>query len=220
MSALPWWFRPQLVQQSQAHRQPRCRDSAPRFRSLCGRARAERPANSPCSDRSAFPWSGAASGYQTPSGHPVAEEASILAACHCSIAPSAPGKQILTWSLAGLPQDIDHCATKDFAAAWGAFLIGGDAEAVPIAGRAEPARSARVSPATSSTRMAKKAKTALGRKQDRARVAGGQDYVVRYEAKKSGRSSKMVDRCQEGWQQPQAGGEAARSLTSLWWIIN
>ena len=41
--------------------------------------------------------------------------------------------------------------------------------------------------------MAKKAKkTALGRKRDRARVAGGEDYEVRYEAKKSGRSSKMV----------------------------
>ena len=31
-----------------------------------------------------------------------------------------------------------------------------------------------------------------GRKQDRARVAGGQDYEVRYEAKKSGRSSAAV----------------------------
>jgi uncharacterized protein DUF3606 len=33
--------------------------------------------------------------------------------------------------------------------------------------------------------MAKKAKTSRGRKQDRARVAGGQDYEVRYEAKKT-----------------------------------
>ncbi len=42
--------------------------------------------------------------------------------------------------------------------------------------------------------MAKKAKkkTALGRKQDRARVAGGQDYEVRYAAKKTGRSSASV----------------------------
>jgi hypothetical protein len=42
--------------------------------------------------------------------------------------------------------------------------------------------------------MAKKAakKTARGRKQDRARVAGGQDYEVRYEAKKSGRSKAAV----------------------------
>jgi hypothetical protein len=32
--------------------------------------------------------------------------------------------------------------------------------------------------------MAKKAKTSRGRNQDRARVAGGQDYEVRYEAKK------------------------------------
>ena len=35
----------------------------------------------------------------------------------------------------------------------------------------------------------KTAKTARGRKQDRARVAGGQDYEVAYEAKKSGRSA-------------------------------
>ncbi|XUM19878.1 DUF3606 domain-containing protein [Bradyrhizobium oligotrophicum S58] len=36
------------------------------------------------------------------------------------------------------------------------------------------------------------AKSARGRKQDRARVAGGQDYEVRYEAKKSGRSASAV----------------------------
>jgi hypothetical protein len=43
-------------------------------------------------------------------------------------------------------------------------------------------------------RMAKQAKkqTARGRKQDRARVAGGQDYEVGYEAKKSGRSAASV----------------------------
>lgn len=42
--------------------------------------------------------------------------------------------------------------------------------------------------------MAKKAKkqTARGRKQDRSRVAGGQDYEVGYEAKKSGRSVASV----------------------------
>ena len=42
--------------------------------------------------------------------------------------------------------------------------------------------------------MAKKSKkqTARGRKQDRARVAGGQDYEVGYEAKKSGRSAASV----------------------------
>jgi hypothetical protein len=40
--------------------------------------------------------------------------------------------------------------------------------------------------------VAKKAKTARGRKQDRARVAGGQDYEVRYEAKKSGKSAPTV----------------------------
>jgi hypothetical protein len=43
--------------------------------------------------------------------------------------------------------------------------------------------------------MAKKAKkTARGRKQDRARVAAGQDYEVRYEAKKTGKSTKKVKR--------------------------
>ena len=42
--------------------------------------------------------------------------------------------------------------------------------------------------------MVKKAKkqTARGRKQVRARVAGGQDYEVGYEAKKSGRSAASV----------------------------
>jgi hypothetical protein len=35
-------------------------------------------------------------------------------------------------------------------------------------------------------------KTGRGRKQDRARVAGGQDYEVRYETKKTGRSSAAV----------------------------
>jgi Protein of unknown function (DUF3606) len=40
--------------------------------------------------------------------------------------------------------------------------------------------------------VAKKTKTARGRKQDRARVAGGQDYEVRYESKKTGRSAASV----------------------------
>ena len=39
---------------------------------------------------------------------------------------------------------------------------------------------------------ASKKKTTRGRKQDRARVAGGQDYEVRYEAKKTGRSASAV----------------------------
>ena len=37
-----------------------------------------------------------------------------------------------------------------------------------------------------------KKRTARGRKQDRARVAGGQSYEVGYEAKKSGRSKAAV----------------------------
>jgi hypothetical protein len=41
--------------------------------------------------------------------------------------------------------------------------------------------------------MAKaKKKTARGRKQDRARVAGGQDYEVRYETNKKHRSKAAV----------------------------
>ena len=40
--------------------------------------------------------------------------------------------------------------------------------------------------------MAKKAKTPRGRAQDRKLVAGGQDYEVRYEAKKTGKSAKAV----------------------------
>jgi hypothetical protein len=42
--------------------------------------------------------------------------------------------------------------------------------------------------------MAKKAKkqSARDRKQDRDRVAGGQDHEVRYTAKKSGRSASSV----------------------------
>ncbi|MFL5240031.1 MAG: DUF3606 domain-containing protein [Rhizomicrobium sp.] len=41
--------------------------------------------------------------------------------------------------------------------------------------------------------MAKaKKQTGQGRKQDRPRVAGGQDYEVRYEAKKTGRSKAAV----------------------------
>jgi len=39
--------------------------------------------------------------------------------------------------------------------------------------------------------MAKK-QTTRGRKQDRARVAGGQDYEVRYEARKTGKSKAAV----------------------------
>jgi Protein of unknown function (DUF3606) len=41
--------------------------------------------------------------------------------------------------------------------------------------------------------MAKK-QTARGRSQDRKRVAGGQDYEVRYEAKKTRRSKAAVKR--------------------------
>ena len=39
---------------------------------------------------------------------------------------------------------------------------------------------------------AAKKTTSRGRKQDRAKVAGGQDYEVRYEAKKTGKSASAV----------------------------
>ncbi|MGJ5134443.1 DUF3606 domain-containing protein [Bradyrhizobium oligotrophicum] len=41
-------------------------------------------------------------------------------------------------------------------------------------------------------KKASTAKSARGCNQDRARVAGGQDHEVRYEAKKSGRSASAV----------------------------
>jgi hypothetical protein len=40
--------------------------------------------------------------------------------------------------------------------------------------------------------MAGKKQTTRGRKQDRASVAGGEDYEVRYETKKTGRSASAV----------------------------
>jgi hypothetical protein len=42
--------------------------------------------------------------------------------------------------------------------------------------------------------MARKKQSSRGRKQDLARVAGGQDYEVRYEAKKTGTSKAAVKR--------------------------
>ena len=58
--------------------------------------------------------------------------------------------------------------------------------------------------------MAKK--TLRGRKQDRARVAGKQDYEVRYEAKKTGKSKAKVKRAvkksgpsERGWNAPLGG---------------
>jgi hypothetical protein len=40
--------------------------------------------------------------------------------------------------------------------------------------------------------MAKKKQSSRGRKQDRARVAGGQDYETGYEARKTGTSRSAV----------------------------
>jgi hypothetical protein len=56
----------------------------------------------------------------------------------------------------------------------------------------------------------KRKPTARGRKQDRARVAGGQRYEVSYESKKTGRNPKRVKAAVKGGrQQPQEGREAA-----------
>ena len=54
--------------------------------------------------------------------------------------------------------------------------------------------------------MAKaKKRTSRGRKQDRSRVAGGQDYETRYEAKKTGKSRAAVKKArEESRQQPEA----------------
>jgi flagellar biosynthesis/type III secretory pathway protein FliH len=59
---------------------------------------------------------------------------------------------------------------------------------------------------------AAKKKTARGRKQDRARVAGGQDYEVRYESKKTGRSAGRKEGRQEGRLRLQTRREAARQV--------
>jgi len=60
--------------------------------------------------------------------------------------------------------------------------------------------------------MAKKAnKSARGRAQDRSRVAGGQDYEVRYESKKDRKSASAVSG-QKSRQQPK---ESAQSVIPL-----
>jgi hypothetical protein len=60
----------------------------------------------------------------------------------------------------------------------------------------EPANPYSVAPPSDSQKeewmAAAKKKTARGRKQDRARVAGGQKHEVGYEAKKTGRSASAV----------------------------
>lgn len=56
-----------------------------------------------------------------------------------------------------------------------------------------------------------KKKTVRGRKQDRARVAGGQNYEVSYESKKTGRSASAVKKAVN----PKACGEAARTLIPI-----
>ena len=63
--------------------------------------------------------------------------------------------------------------------------------------------------------VAKKTKMARGRKQDRARVAGGQDYEVRYEVEEDGPVRRVREEGrQEGRQCPQARGQASSSQDS------
>jgi hypothetical protein len=45
--------------------------------------------------------------------------------------------------------------------------------------------------------LATEKKTTRGRNQDRARVAKGQDYEVRYESRKTGRSAAAVNKAVE-----------------------
>lgn len=66
--------------------------------------------------------------------------------------------------------------------------------------------------------MAKKAKkqTARGRKQDRARVAGGQDYEVGYESKKTRKSAGAVKKAvKKVGQQPEEGREDPKAQTLI-----
>jgi len=61
--------------------------------------------------------------------------------------------------------------------------------------------------------VAKKRKTGRGRKQDRARVAGGQDDELQYEAKDRKVGTSGEKGCQKGRQRAQARGETAWPLT-------
>jgi hypothetical protein len=64
--------------------------------------------------------------------------------------------------------------------------------------------------------MAKKAKkSARGRAQDRARVAGGQGYEVRYESKKDRKSAGREEGGQESWQQPKESTQSVIRLNHL-----
>jgi hypothetical protein len=61
--------------------------------------------------------------------------------------------------------------------------------------------------------MAKtKKQTGRARNQNRARVVGGQDYEVRYEAKNPQLQSGREEGGQESWQQSQAGRQAAWAI--------
>lgn len=64
--------------------------------------------------------------------------------------------------------------------------------------------------------MATAKKTARGRKQDRARVAGRQNYELRYGVEEDrALGGRREEGGQEGRQQPKAGREAARTLGRL-----
>jgi Protein of unknown function (DUF3606) len=55
-----------------------------------------------------------------------------------------------------------------------------------------------------------KKRTARGRKQDRARVAGTQDYEVRYESKKTGKSAAAVKKAVK------KVGNARKRVENVW----
>jgi hypothetical protein len=63
--------------------------------------------------------------------------------------------------------------------------------------------------------MAAAKKTARGRKQDRARVDSGQDYEVRYEAKKTRRSASVVKKAVKKVARPLKSDPGQRRMRSL-----
>jgi uncharacterized protein YjbK len=65
-----------------------------------------------------------------------------------------------------------------------------------------------------------KKQSSWGRKQDRARVAGGQDYEVRYEAKKAGKSKAAVKKVVKKVGNSRRRVERSLSRCAAWRIPN
>jgi len=87
MSALPRYIRRQLAPLSRARHQPQCPDIGRCSRSLCGRARAGRPEDCLCADRSTSPSSAGGNGSEklrikSGSGDPFRDKPRVLACRH------------------------------------------------------------------------------------------------------------------------------------------